>query len=269
MGLNKRTIAFIGSGHITEIIIDNLINNKKIIPAQLIASDPDNRRTAFLQQKYDVQTAINNVDAVKRADIVFINVLPQVAGQIIDELYQASILKNHLIISLVAGISINRYQKLGEKLAVVRALPNSPSRIGMGITALAFNDFVSLSDRSDVEEIFTSFGQYVVIKEELINAVTALSTPANVYLFFQSLIHAGVREGIDRENATAIVYQTIVGSMEMWKSGDLSLAELSAQASTPGGVSVECLYTLEKNAFRAALIEAIHNGTQKAATFSK
>ncbi|MBU1398371.1 MAG: pyrroline-5-carboxylate reductase, partial [Proteobacteria bacterium] len=120
-----------------------------------------------------------------------------------------------------------------------------------------------------VEEIFSSLGKYIVIREELINAVTALSTPANVYLFFQSLIEAGVREGIDRENATTIAHQTIAGAMEMWKAGSKSPSELMAQASTPGGVSVECLYTLEKNAVRAAIIEAIHNGAQKAAGFSE
>lgn len=269
MTLNKQTVAFIGSGHIAEIVIANLLDNKKIIPTQLIISDPDDRRTDSLQQKYNVQIAANNIDAVKRADIVFIAVLPQIAGHVIDELHQAAILKKYLLITLAAGVSIKRYQKIDEKLAVVRALPNPPSRVGMGITALAYNEFVSSSDRLIVEEIFTSLGKYVILKEELINAVTALSTPANAYLFFQSLIDAGVREGIDRENAATIAYQTIVGAMEMWKSENVSPSDLIAQACTPGGISVECIYSLEKNAFRAAIIEAIHKGTKKAATFSE
>ena len=133
------------------------------------------------------------------------------SDHVIDELHQAAIPEKYLIITLAAGISMRSYQKLNEKLPVVRALPNPPSRIGMGITAIAYNEFVSSSDRLVVEEIFTSFGKYVVINEKLINAVTALSTPANVYLFFQSLIDAGVREGIDRENATTIAYQTVAG----------------------------------------------------------
>ena len=78
MTLNKQTVAFIGSGHIAEIIIANLLDNGKILPAQLIVSDPDGRRTESLQKKYNVQIAASNIDAVKKADIVFITVVPQV-----------------------------------------------------------------------------------------------------------------------------------------------------------------------------------------------
>jgi pyrroline-5-carboxylate reductase len=88
-------------------------------------------------------------------------------------------------------------------------------------------------------------------------------------LFFQSLIDAGIRAGIDREMSTKIVYQTIVGAMEIWNRRQVAPHELLSEASTPGGISAESIFTLEQYAFRAALNEAIYNATLKADEFSE
>jgi pyrroline-5-carboxylate reductase len=134
----------------------------------------------------------------------------------------------------------------------------------MGIVALAFNPYVNDEQRSEISELFASLGESVVLAEEKINAVTALSSPAVTYLFFQSLIDAGIRAGIDRETSTKVVYQTIVGAMEVWKKRQVSPHHLLSEASTPGGISVESIFTLEQYAFRAALNEAIGNAALKA-----
>ena len=134
----------------------------------------------------------------------------------------------------------------------------------MGIAALAFNPFVTDEQKSDIFEFFASLGEYIVIGEENINAVTALSSPASTYLFFESLIDAGVRAGIDREMSTKVVYQTIVGAMEVWNQRQASPQDLLTEASTPGGISVESISTLEQYAFKAALIEAISKAALKA-----
>lgn len=264
MALNERKIAFIGAGHITNIILDNLVKSEKIPSHSLIVSDPDKSKLQRLHEKYEVTIAPDNFDAVDKANFIFINVPPQVAGNVINELSRKEFPKNKLIITLAAGISINTYDKLGDNIPVVRALPNPPSQIGMGIAALSFNAYVNDKQKSDVFELFSSLGEYVVLREENINAVTALSSPVATYLFFQSLVDAGVRAGIDHETSTKIVYQTIVGSMEVWKKRNVSPQELLSEASTPGGISVESIFTLEQHGFRAALNEAINNGALKA-----
>jgi pyrroline-5-carboxylate reductase len=83
------------------------------------------------------------------------------------------------------------------------------------------------------------------------------------------LIDAGIRAGIDREMSTKIVYQTIVGAMEIWNRRQVTPQELLSEASTPGGISVESIFTLEQYAFRAALNDAIYNATLKADAFSE
>jgi pyrroline-5-carboxylate reductase len=264
MALDERRVAFIGAGHITKIILDNLVKTKKLPSHRLIASDPEKTKLQQLSDKYKIIMANDNVEAVDKGDFVFVNVPPQVVGDVIDELSLKGFPNDTLIITLAAGIPIKAYKRLGDNIPVARALPNPPSQIGMGIAALAFNPDVTDEQKSDIFELFAALGEYVVLREENINTVMALSSPVTTYLFFQSLIDAGIRAGIDRETSTKVVYQTIVGAMEIWNQRQISPHELLSEASTPGGISVESIFTLEKYAFRAALNEAINTAVLKA-----
>ena len=265
--INKK-VAFIGGGHITEIIIQAVSAKTVLAADSMIVSDPDKCRRDHLQKTFGVVTTPSNPLAVSTADYVFVNVLPQVVDTVIDELCRASFPRNKTIISLAAGIPLDRYKCLGEEVPIIRALPNPPSQIGMGITAIAYNPKVTKKQIKEVSGLFSALGDYVFLSESQINTVTALSTPALVYLFFQALVDAGVRGGIDSKTSTQIVSKTIFGAMEVWKRRKVSPQELLSEASTPGGISVECLFTLEKYAIRAALSEAISNGASKADAFS-
>jgi pyrroline-5-carboxylate reductase len=212
--------------------------------------------------------AKDNLDAVDRGDFIFVNVLPQVVGDVLDELREKRLPQDKVIISLAAGIPINAYENLGENIAVVRALPNPASQIGRGIAALAFNPHVTEKQKNDIFALFASLGEFVVLNEDNINAVMALSSPAATYLFFQALIDAGIRAGISRKTATMVVYHTIVGAMETWNQRQAPPHELLSEASTPGGISAESVFTLEQYAFRAALNDAIHSAVLKADAFA-
>ncbi len=264
MALDEKTIAFIGAGHITSIILNGLVKAGNLQAHRLVASDPDKNKLQQLHDNYGIAMAQDNLDAVEKGDLIFINVRPQVVADVIDELSKKRFSKNKLIVTLAAGIPMHAYERLGENSPVVRALPNPPSQIGMGIAALAFNSNVTDEQKSDIFKLFASLGEYVVLREESINAVMALSSPASTYLFFESLIDAGVKAGIDRETSTKVVYQTIVGAMEVWNQRQASPQDLLTEASTPGGISAESISTLEQYAFKAALNEAISNAALKA-----
>jgi len=269
MALQDRTIAFIGGGHITSIIVENLVQSKKMAGRQLIVSDPDPQKLEVLQKKFDVQTTACNLEAVEAAGFVFINVLPQVVQQVLKELTPKKISKDKVIISLAAGIPMKTYTDLGDNLPVVRALPNPPSQIGKGIAALAFNPYVNETQQKEIIALFASFGEVVILGEDKINAVTALSSPVTTHLFFQAITDAAVRMGIDRETSTKIAYHTIAGSMALWNARQVSPYELIGEASSPGGISTEIMFTLEKQAFKATIGEALEAGRHKAAEFSR
>lgn len=264
MTLTDRRIAFIGGGRITEIIVSNLVKTDKIKSSRLIVSDPVTAKLETLREKYGILIADDNLEALQAADFIFINVLPQVVEEVLSEFQQQSFPQNKLIITIAAGIPLKAYEVLGEHIPAVRALPNPPSQIGKGIAAITFNPHVNDDQKEDILELFTFLGDTVVTKEENINTVMALSSPAMIYQFFQSLIDAGVREGMDRETSTRIAYQTITGAMAVWQERKIAPHELVSEASTPGGISVESLFTLEKYAFKAAIMEAIHSSVEKA-----
>jgi len=269
MGLKDRRIAFIGGGHISEIIVANLTKTDRVVPRRLIVSDPIKEKRNHLKEAYGISVAEDNMEAVFTADYIFINVLPHVVKEVVAELKGHGFPDNKVIITVAAGIPMNAYDGLGNQLPVVRALPNPPSQIGLGIAALAFNAHVAEDIREDIFELFACLGEYVVVKEEQVNSVMALSSPTITYMLFQSLIDAGVRAGIDRDTSTKIVYQTIAGSMEVWNTRQVPPHELISEASTPGGISIESLYTLETYAFKAGIMEAIDSAINRAVELSQ
>lgn len=269
MTLNERSLAFIGGGHITEIIVSNLTRTDSIAPRRLIVSDPIKEKGQHLKKAYGISVAEDNMEAVYTGDFIFINVLPHVVGEVVEELKRNGMPDNKVIITVAAGIPMKTYEELGSRLPVVRALPNPPSQVGMGIAALAFNPHVVKDLKREILELFGCLGEYVVVKEEQVNTVMALSSPTITYMLFQSLIDAGVRAGIDRDTSTKIVYQTIAGSMEVWNTRQVPPHELISEASTPGGISIESLFTLETYAFKAGIMEAIDSAINRAVELSR
>ena len=269
MALIDRSIAFIGGGHITEIIVSNLTKTDRIVPRRLIVSDPVKEKGQHLKKTYGISVAEDNMEAVFTGDFVFISVLPHVVGKVVEELKGNGFPDNRVIITVAAGIPMHTYAGLGSRIPVVRALPNPPSQVGMGIAALAFNPHVAEDLKTEIFELFACLGEYVIVEEDQVNTVMALSSPTITYMLFQSLIDAGVRAGIDRDTSTKIVYQTIAGSMEVWKARQVPPSELISEASTPGGISIESLYTLETYAFKAGIMDAVDSAINHAVELSR
>lgn len=265
----NRSIAFIGGGQITEIIVENLTGSEVVSPEHIIVSDPSADRCDLLARRFSVSTTPDNGEAVRHADLIFINVRPQVVPTVIAEFKQFPVPEQKVIISLAAGIPIKAYRVLGEKRPIARALPNPPSQVGKGIIALTFNTHVSDAQKEEILTLFRASGEVILLDEEKINAMTVLSSPVIFYYFFEALIDAGVKIGLDRGTSTKITYRTIVGSMEVWKQRRVQLSELIKEACTPGGVSVEMVQTIEESGLRAAFCEALNNGAKKAEQLGK
>jgi len=267
--IGKRRLAFIGGGHITEILLHNLVGRQVVSPASVIVSDPLAERRRHLTEEFAVETTADNAAAAASGDLIFINLRPEVVASVIPELVHARLNRNQVVISLAAGIPLSRYAALGPEQPLVRALPNPPSRIGQGVAALALTSQVNEEQRAVVAALFASLGEVVEVDEAALNLVTALSSPAATYLFFEALIDAGVRGGLPRKIATAVAAQTITGSLAMWRERNVSPADLIAEAATPAGISVETLFVLEQHAFKGAIMEAIARGAERAAVLGK
>lgn len=265
----SQRIAFIGGGHITEIILRRLEQGQGIPPAQFIASDRDVGRLQHLRELFGIETTTDNVAAARFGDLIFINLRPDAVPVALPDLQAAQLRADQVVISLAAGIPLSRYASLGEQQPLIRALPNPPSQIGQGIAALVYNSQVTAEQRQEVRSLFDALGQVVEVEESYLDVITSLSSPVATHLFFQALIDAGVRCGLPRSVSTQVASQAIVGSMAMWQLRQASPYDLIAEASTPGGISVETLYALEEHAFKAAVIDAITRGAERASALGQ
>ena len=267
--LENQTITFIGGGHITEIIIQNLTRKKVLPPKQIIVSDPSMSRCQHLVSHYGITIATDNLAAIQRGKLILICVRPEVVKAVLPDLLEADLGLDQVVISVAAGVPLRAYAALGVEHPLVRALPNPPSQVGQGIAPLVFTSGVTKVQRKMVMALFTALGEWIEVDESYLNAITSLSSPVATYLFFQSLIDAGVACDLPLPVATQIAAQTIIGSMAVWRAKQVSPSELIKQASTPGGVSVKSIETLKELGFKPTVMKAILKGAARAAELGK
>jgi len=263
--LEKQHVTFIGGGHISEIIIHNLAQGDVIPPENIIVSDPDPSRCEHLFDRFGVTIASDNTAAAQKGDLILVCVRPEVVDAVLPDLKAANLGADQVVISVAAGIPLGTYQPLGDGQPLVRALPNPPSQIGQGIAPLVFSSMVTPEQRLKVLALFSALGEWVEVEETYLNAITSLSSPVATYLFFQSLIEAGLSCGLPHTMATQIAEQTITGSMAVWRSRQVPPTELIHQASTPGGVSMMTIETLKEHGFKSGVVDAILKGAARAA----
>ena len=256
-----RLIAFVGPGVMAEAMIAGLIRQGVAKPAALAAAGPRVDRLQELQTKYAIETYTDNAGATRQADVVVLSVKPQRLDRVLMGL-RGSIQPTALVLSIVAGASIDKISNGLQHSIVVRSMPNTPAQIGQGITVWTAAPNVSDEQREMSRRILGALGQEIFVEEEsYLDMATALSGtgPAYVFLFMEAMIDAGVHLGFPRRIAEQLVAQTLRGSVEFYQRHEehVHLARLRNQVTSPGGTSAEALYYLEKAGFRTAISRAI------------
>jgi len=271
--LDKK-ITFIGPGVMAEAMIAGLIRQKLSKPEHLLAAGPREGRGKKLQKKYRIQTTTDNAAAVSSADVVVLSVKPQRLSEVMKGL--KPIKKDALVLSIVAGASIQKIGKALNHSAVVRSMPNTPGQIGEGITVWTASDGTSETQQEMARQILGALGEEVFVEDEYyMDMATALSAPAPapapayVFLFTEALIDAGVHMGFPRRIAEQLVLKTVRGSVDFYYHAERHPATLRNQVTSPGGTSAEALYYLEKAGFRTAISRAIWAAYQRSVELGK
>jgi pyrroline-5-carboxylate reductase len=257
--MNSQTLSIIGPGVMAEAIIAGLIRNQ-VLPAQkIIAAGPRPERGSELIEHYGIRFTTDNAEAASGADIVILAVKPQKLRAVLAGL-RGKIDPQALVLSIIAGASIQTISSGLEHPGVIRAMPNTPAQIGQGITVWTASPAVTEPQLEAARLILSALGQEIFVEEEnYLDMATALSGtgPAYVFLFMEALIDAGVHLGFPRRIAEQLVTQTIRGSVEYYALKKDHPAHLRNQVTSPGGTSAAALYYLEKAGFRTALSRAI------------
>jgi pyrroline-5-carboxylate reductase len=252
-------IALIGSGNMGEAIIAGLLRNGLAAPENILASGPRPERGADLMKRFGIQPCTDNVSAASQADVVIIAVKPQKLGKVLEGL-KGKIQSTALVLSIVAGASIQSLRDGLNHPTVVRSMPNTPAQIGEGISVWTTSATVSPEQAELARGILSALGQEIYVEEEnYLDMATAISGtgPAYVFLFMEALIDAGVHLGFPRRIAEQLVTQTIRGSVDYTQARKAHPATLRNEVTSPGGTSAAALYYLEKAGFRTALSRAV------------
>ncbi|MCD4672883.1 MAG: pyrroline-5-carboxylate reductase [Anaerolineaceae bacterium] len=255
----KPVIVVVGPGAMGEAIIAGLLREKLTDADKLLAAGPIVERGEELQKRYGIQPYYDNVSAVKQADVVILSIKPQNLDSVMTEI-GSHVPAHALVLSIVAGATIEMITQGLEHECVVRAMPNTPAQIGQGIAAWTASPQVSKAQREQARSILQALGEELYMKEErYLDMATALSGsgPAYAFLFMESMIDAGVHMGFQRRDAEKLVIQTLRGSVEYYASKNAHPATLRNEVTSPAGTSAEAIYYLEKAGFRTAISRAI------------
>jgi pyrroline-5-carboxylate reductase len=258
---NGTKIAFIGPGVMAEAMIAGLVNQGVVPSESIVASGPSAARVDELGERHAIRTETENTAAVADADVVVLAVKPQRLDSVLADL-RGTVESPALVVSIVAGATIDKIASGLDHDVIVRSMPNTPAQIGAGITVWTAAAAVSGAQKETAREILKAFGDEVFLDEErFLDMATALSGtgPAYVFLFMEAMVDAGVHLGFSRRVAEVLVAKTIRGSVDFYSNPDdpLHLARLRNQVTSPGGTSAAALYYLEKAGFRTAISRAI------------
>lgn len=259
-----KKIGFIGGGHITEMLLSRLVSSGVVPPDRISVSDIDKARLGALRERFGVTPALDNRETFACSDLTLVCVQPQVVPLLVEDL-KGVLVEGKALLTIAAGIPMKTYEAIGPGLAVFRALPNPPSKVGEGIIPYSTNSFVTVEQKSLVIGVLSVLGKCLPLNEDGISVVTALSSPAPVFHFMESMVESGVLCGLNRKDSLTVTCQTILGCLRLWESSEgKSFSDLIADASTPGGISVESLYVMDRRAFRGTVKEAYLQGAEKA-----
>lgn len=255
----QKHFSIIGPGVMAEAIIIGLIK-KQVIPAgNITAAGPRHERLDQLEALFNIQTTLDNTASVKSADVVILCIKPQKLDEVIKDL-KGQIPPNALVISIVAGATLQTLMDGFSHPVVVRSMPNTPAQVGEGMTVWTQSEQISEEQHALAQQILDALGREIFIEEEsYIDMATAVSGtgPAYVFLFLEAMIDAGVHLGLPRRIAEEMVVQTIKGSIAYYDENEKHPARLRNQVTSPGGTSATALYYLEKMGFRTAISRAI------------
>jgi len=258
-------IGFLGAGKMATALARGFVRAEIVFPKEIIASDlTDIARNIFAKQT-GAKTTASNSDVLKFADVLILATKPDQVGGVLSEIHD-SFIKNHLIISIAAGVTISKLENLLPAAArVIRVMPNTPALVGEGASAFALGKSATAVDGELAKKLLSAVGIAFQVKESLLDAVTGLSGsgPAYVYQFIEALSDGGVAAGLPRDIATRLAAQTVLGGAKMVLETGQHPGALKDQVTSPGGTTIEGLHALEKGKLRATVMSAVRAATEK------
>jgi pyrroline-5-carboxylate reductase len=264
--LSQVRVAVLGAGKMGGILLQAFLKQQILGPDQLLATVAHAERAAALSAQWGVEVSTDNLAVARQADVILLGVKPFQIPDLVQQIRPA-LSTDKLLISFAASVKIGAIeQAAGIDIPVIRSMPNTPSMLGAGISALCRGRFVTEAQMAFASRIFETVGRTVVVDEKHMDAVTGLSAsgPAFIYIILESLAEAGVKVGLPRDIATLLAAQTTFGAAKMVLETGYHPALLKDAVTTPAGCTIDGILELEEGGLRVTLIKAVMRATQRA-----
>jgi len=252
-----KKIGFIGMGNMGYAILRGLL--QVFDKTELILTDANQERAEAVSRETGVEAAGDNQSCASQAEFVVLAVKPQFYHMVLDDVKDI-IKKEQIIISIAPSVTIADLKAaLGQDKRIVRAMPNTPALVGMGVTGVCYDrkEFTQ-EEEAVIRTFFESFGTMELVEERLINAVVCASgsSPAYVYMFIEALADSAVKYGLPRDTAYRMAAQAVMGSAKMVLETGEHPGTLKDRVCSPGGTTIAAVSALEEHGFRSAVIKA-------------
>lgn len=269
--LDKKTFGFLGSGNMAEALIKGIINGGLAEADRIIAADISKKRLKYISETYGVKTTDNANDMAKNSNVIFVATKPNIVEEALKSVADA-IDPKKLVISIAAGVKMSFIESILKKgVPVIRVMPNTPALVLSGMTALSAGSSTSEEHIQIALSIFSAVGEVVVVDENLIDAVTALSGsgPAYIFMVIEAMADGGVKAGLPKDIAEKLATQTVLGAAKMVIETGKHPGELRDMVTSPGGTTIEALSVLNNRKVREAFIEAVEAAFLRAKELGK
>ena len=257
-------VGFIGAGNMARAILTGISASNVLDCKDIFISNRSKEKLDDLKNNFGFNVSTDNSYVIKNAkDVLFICVKPQIFETISKDLSKL-IGKKQLVVSIMAGKTIDYLQKsLGTK-NIVRVMPNTPCLVGAGISAVSASK-EALKDKNykEVLNVLKTIGEVVEVEEKYINAITQVSgaSPAWIFMLIEALADGGVECGLPRDMAYKFAMSAVYGSGKLaalkYKENKTHPGVLKDMVTSPSGTTIEGVRVLEENGFRGAIIDAV------------
>ena len=263
-------ISFIGAGSMGSAIIRGAINSG-YSPAEITATNRSRATSVDLAKElginsFNLETDPQaNIKAVKDSKMVVLGVKPYQILETIDEISEA-LSPGAVVVSVAGGITIDAMQEKLPGKAVFRAMPNTPSMIGMGVTGIAAGNHCDQQHIDAVVKLFESVGEVIECPEDQIDSLSTISGsgPAYVFYFIEQFEKIALEQGFSKQQAAVMVRQTFLGASELVVRGGSSPEELRSKVTSPNGTTEKAIEVFENKEVHQIFTEATQAALKRA-----
>jgi pyrroline-5-carboxylate reductase len=269
--MQDNTVAILGAGSMGTAILAGMIKahikpeHVKVTARRVESADALAKKFGVTAYATNYQPNANSL-AVAGAQVVLLSVKPTYVVEVLDQIKEV-IAKDALVISVAAGVTTATIEEhLPESVAVIRAMPNTPALIKLGVTGISVGSRASQEQLAIATELFTGVGKTLVIPEEQIDALSTISGsgPAYVFYFIEEFIRTAVAQGFSDDEAYLMVSQTFLGASELLVQTHGDPADLRRQVTSPNGTTMKAVAILEEGNLHDLFFKATTAALQRA-----